>query len=171
MNLFKKLFGKKKPATVQIPVQETRDPIAMRKYYTGRIVRLVKITDRKLKDLTIPNFEEPEQIYPSAEFFKWQEVLECNIIEVENAEKIICERCYLELLDNRNEAPTSPDVTIEMAAEALSEAERNECNKHLVWVNYRTAKIHWSNLAGREGYLSICTKHGIQVKFKMTSLS
>ena len=171
MNIFKNFFGKKKPATIQMPVQERHDRIAMKKYFAGRIPHLIKITDRKLKDLNISHLEEPGKIYPSAEFFEWEEVLECNMIEVKNVEKIIYDRCYQELLKERNDLSPPQDLTIEMIAEALSEAEQNECNKHIVWVEYSTAKIHWSNLAGRAGYLGICTKHGKQVKFKMTSMS
>ena len=171
MNIFKNLFRNKQAAKAQEPVQKSLDLNALRLYLTGRIPHLIKITDTKLKDLTIPHLEEPEKIYPSGNFFEWREVLGCNIIEVENAEKIICDKCYLELLNERNETPTTQDVTIEMVAEALSEYERKECNRHIVWVKYRTANSHWSNLAGREGYLSVCTRHGKQIKLKITSLS
>ncbi len=66
--------------------------------------------------------------------------------------------------------PFEPNYGIQPCPKCVAEGEL-ESSDNLVWVYFRSPDWTWRKMCGREGYLSICTKHKRQVDFICTRMN
>ena len=78
-------------------------------------------------------------------FFPWEDVFKCKIIP--------------------NEGELKP------CPECIKENTEGDKEGHLITVYFKSPAWTWERLCGREGYLTICTKHKIQVDFICTVMN
>ena len=52
-----------------------------------------------------------------------------------------------------------------------NEEKTDSAKENIFWVYFKSPRSTWKNLCGREGYLSICSKHKIQVDFECTVMN
>ncbi len=77
--------------------------------------------------------------------FPWEDVLKCKIIP--------------------NEGELKP------CPECIKENTEGDKEGHIITVYFKSPAWTWERLCGREGYLTICTKHKIQVDFICTVMN
>ncbi len=52
-----------------------------------------------------------------------------------------------------------------------SQEHDKNATDHIRWVYFKSPASTWQKMCGREGYLSICTKHKVQVSFECTRMN
>ena len=134
---------------------------------TRKRVRYIPMTSKKSPFHQI----EKKDLNPNT-IWSWEEVLYCNI-DVEHTK--FRKRCNTLSMDANSiilRKIIDPNMKSGNLPCPLCEKEKPKSGtSHLIWLDFKSAKINWCNLAGIGGPLSICTKHKLQVQFISTSVS
>lgn len=97
----------------------------------------------------------------------WEELLQSEVVL---SPKSLSSRADSERLSNLNGRSSAQRVRCQKCS--IDENDpKEQNNEHMIWVHYRSDERSWMCLAGREGFMLICTKHNKRIFFVVTVMS